>query len=157
MLKHLSWLALLFSISACTPANEQSSAAEAVKLVPQCIGSQSQCEINTVLANFSVKFSQVQLSDKIKTELPFVIQLSTLPHQGGKNKITKISAHLEGKDMFMGKVPVFFNKKEGSDVYSAQSLLASCHEELMDWRLWVTANIDGKSQSFFVDFTSQRL
>lgn len=157
VLKHLSWVALLFSISACNPAYEQSKVSDPITLVPQCIGSQSQCEINTELANFSVKFSQAKLSDKIITELPFAIELTSFAVQNGEINITEISAHLEGKDMFMGKVPVFFKKIEGSNVYSAQSLLASCHEEMMAWRLWITAKVEGENQSFFVDFTSQRL
>lgn len=71
--------------------------------------------------------------------------------------ISKVSAYLEGRDMFMGKVPVFFDKKDDSTIYLAEGLLASCTEDQMVWRLWITAETAGEEQTFFVDFMSQRL
>jgi hypothetical protein len=181
VLKQLPLVGFLLLISACEPISEQSSANIVSTLVPQCINSQSQCDINTDFAHFSVKFSQYQLSDNIKTELPFTIELTKLPRINSRNKseqttlqvtvpktehiteqgpeksITKISAHIEGKDMFMGKVPVFFQPTEKNDRYLAQGLLGSCSDEQMIWRLWVTVDMAEKTQTFFVDFTSQRL
>ena len=162
MLKQLPIVGFLLLLSACKPVSEQDSVNTLNPLVPLCIASQSQCQVNTELANFSIKFSQQQLSDKVKTELPFFIELTELVEssqsdQVAKENTTNISAYLEGKDMFMGKVPVFFEQSGKAGVYSAQSLLASCSEENMDWRLWITADISGKTQTFFVDFTSQRL
>jgi len=154
--KQLLSIAVLLLISACKPINEQEK--QTIPNEPaQCIKSQSECEIRTQNANFTVKFSQHKLSDTIKTELPFSIELHQSSHftQPAKQAIIKVSAYLEGKDMFMGKVPVFFNKE--SDIYLAESLLASCSEERMVWRLWITVDMIDNSQTFFVDFTSQRL
>ena len=165
VLKQLPLVSFILLISACKPVIEQDSANTLKPLVPLCIASQSQCQVNTELANLSIKFSQQQLSDKVKTELPFFIELAELTQsaeppqveQVTKQSITNISAYLEGKDMFMGKVPVFFEQTAKAGVYLAQSLLASCSDEQMVWRLWITADISGQTQTFFVDFTSQRL
>ncbi|MCJ8296076.1 MAG: hypothetical protein MJK15_16860 [Colwellia sp.] len=162
MLKQLPLVGFLLLLSACQPVSELDSVNGFNTLVPLCITSQSQCQVNTELANFSIKFSQQQLSDNVKTELPFLIELTELAEtvqseQVTKQSITNISAYLEGKDMFMGKVPVFFEQSGKEGVYSAQSLLASCSEEHMDWRMWITIELKGQEQTFFVDFTSQRL
>lgn len=156
----LKWLPLvgcLLFISGCKPVSEKSSENIASALVAQCIDSQSQCEINTEFANFNVKFSQHKLLDKVKTELPFFIELTPTSQQSPIQSITKVSAYLEGRDMFMGKVPVFFEPTDKDNVYLAQSLLANCSEEQMVWRLWITVELKDKTQTFFVDFTSQRL
>ena len=159
-------------LSACKPVNEQSSVSNKSDLVPQCIESQSICEVNTELGSFSIKLSQHQLSDKVKTELPFFIELSQVKQnseyvtdhsnkqgtpQSTEQSITNVSAYLEGKDMFMGKVPVFFEQGANEATYLAQSLLASCSEDQMVWRLWVTVAMAEQKKTFFVDFTSQRL
>ena len=155
-------------VSGCKPVAENSAVQINNPSALQCIKSQSQCEVTTKLANFSIKFSQQQLSDNVKTELPFFIELS-LPQesspksneqrtqQSNQKSITKVSAYLEGRDMFMGKVPVFFEQTATDNIYRAQSLLANCSEKQMVWRLWVTVIIKDQSQSFFVDFASQRL
>jgi hypothetical protein len=153
--KLLFFITISLSVVACKPASEQGKSLAQQMPLAQCIGSQSQCKIITEVANFSVKFSQLHLSDKIKTELPFVIDLALLDAE--QANITKVSAHLEGKDMFMGKVPVFFEQDHESSNYVAQSLLANCTEEQMVWRLWVTVTLAEQDQSFFIDFTSQRL
>ena len=157
VLKKLSVIGFLFLISACKPVSDQDATKRASALVAQCIESQNQCEINTELGNFSIKFSQHQLSAKVKTELPFFIELTQLPQQETMQSITKATAYLEGRDMFMGKVPIFFEPVSKNNVYLAESLLANCSEEQMVWRLWITVALEDKSKTFFVDFTSQRL
>jgi len=159
-------------ISGCKPVADKSTENTDNQLKSQCIDSQSQCEVSTDFGNFSIKFSQRQLSDRVKTELPFFIELSQLqtnayqsanpsneanPADNIPNTISKVSAYLEGRDMFMGKVPVFFEQEANEGIYLAQSLLANCSEEQMVWRLWVTVEVAEQTQTFFIDFTSQRL
>lgn len=151
-------------VSACvdntdTSKTNGSTANASEKSTPaQCINSQSQCEIATKSGSFLVKFSQINLSDKVKTELPFTIELSQMATDNPQLADTSnVSAYLEGKDMFMGKVPVFFKQGLKGNVLEAESLLASCSEEHMVWRLWVTTDVGGVPETFFVDFTSQRL
>lgn len=155
----LSYLFILvILLTACKPVQEQG--VDNNLIATQCITSQSDCQIATKLGNVSVKFAQHQLTDKVKTELPFIMELTVLPEKEAEVKqpsITKVSAYLEGRDMFMGKVPVFFQASEGGSSYQAESLLANCTEEQMVWRLWVTVEALEQQQTFFVDFTSVRL
>ena len=172
MLNKLFFSIFVLSISACKPVSEHNGQNTATKLIPQCINSQSICEIKTEFSSYIVKFSQHtsssnikgKLLDNITTELPFSIELSQINTQietkiqtNSELNTTKVSAYLEGRDMFMGKVPVFFEREGESNIYSAESLLASCSEDQMVWRLWVTIDMTGKTETFFVDFTSQRL
>ena len=175
MLKACSIIIFIVYLSACKPITEVSTVKhlterqETVKQevqeinAMQCISSQSQCDVETELGHFAIKFSQQQLGDNIKAELPFTIELSELStmtelpvsaSEQATAAISKVSAHIEGRDMFMGKVAVLF-AQNNSGIYSADSLLASCHAEFMVWRLWVTVEKAEAKQTFFVDFTSQ--
>jgi len=162
--KKIIFFGFILLTSGCKPVADKSAVNSDNLLKLQCIESQSRCKVSTEFANFSLKFSQQQLLDKVKTELPFFIELSLLQEgseksneQRAQKRITKVSAYLEGKDMFMGKVPVFFEQGSSEGIYLAQSLLASCSEEQMDWRLWITVEVAEQKQTFFIDFTSQRL
>jgi hypothetical protein len=170
--KKIIFVSFILLTSGCKPVVDKINANSDYLLIMQCIDSQSRCEVSTEFANFSLKFSQQQLLDKIKTELPFFIELSLFEKNSEQNvelsneetaakstqkSITKVSAYLEGKDMFMGKVPVFFKRETDDGTYLAESLLASCSEEQMVWRLWITVEMAEKKQTFFIDFTSQRL
>ncbi|MFQ3267260.1 MAG: hypothetical protein ACI89P_000253 [Colwellia sp.] len=165
VLKQFPLIGLLLILTACQPIGEENLTSNNSALVLQCIESQSRCEITTALGIFSIRFSQHQLLDTVKTELPFFIELSELTQiniankssQSTEQSITNVSAYLEGKDMFMGKIPLFFEQGANQGTYMAQSLLASCSEELMDWRLWITVDRGDLTKTFFVDFTSQRL
>ena|GEM_PF-868363 len=184
MLKQISVMVLIFFILACQPDSFQDNT-EQVVLNTQCIASQSQCEIITEKSRFSIKFSQENLLDTIKGETPFTIEilpLTFLPTKINESinitestlksgAITKVSGHLEGRDMFMGKVPVFFtpvstkapiHQATKSTItslkkiaYVAETQLANCMAEQMIWRLWVNVNRDGDTETFFIDFTSK--
>lgn len=149
----ISALALL---SACKPVSEQEVENAGSNATPTCIASQSLCEITINKSKYNLKFSQVNLMDKVKTELPFAIELSPAATDSS-DSITKVTGTLEGKDMFMGKIPVFFEKNSQSNQYLAQSLLASCSEDEMVWRLALSVEINGENETAVVDFTSQRL
>jgi hypothetical protein len=160
MIRILVVLVLIFTLLACKPVTQVSS--NDIQLQSSsfvCLVSQSQCNVNVDYGHFDIKFSQTTQEGKIKTELPFYIQL----HFDGldeTSQIQSVSSYLEGKSMFMGKIPVFF--KEGKvKTMVAESLLANCSEDIMTWRLWFTVEVlvAGKvqQQDFFVDFDSQRL
>ena len=78
MLRKIIFVGAVLFISACKPVADNGAIKNSSPSTLQCIESQSQCELNTELGNFSLKFSQQQLSDKIKTELPFFLELSYL-------------------------------------------------------------------------------
>ncbi len=138
-------------ISACEPTQEQANSEPLEQF--RCIASQTECNVVTKLANFSIKFSQHQLTDNIEAELPFTIELAVIDED--KNSITNISAHMEGRDMYMGKVPVLFKQNGNKTTYLAETMLASCSGGKMVWRLWITAETAEQQQPFFIDFTSQ--
>ncbi len=160
VLKFIFSIAVLTLTCACKPAQPVNDKASQTQKF-QCISSQNHCQIPTDFGNFSVKFSQFDLFDNVKTELPFAIELSNAAKTGTQMNtalsVTSVSAFLEGRDMFMGKVPVFFEKHSESKSYRAKSLLANCTEEQMVWRLWITLESLEQQQTFFVDFTSVRL
>lgn len=170
MIRIIIVILLIFNSLACEPISTVSNNRDIQQQLPFiCITSQSQCEVNSHYGRFNILFSQIAQDGKIKTELPFYIQLSftalTENKLGEKSleatgKINKIASYLEGKTMFMGKIPVFF-QETNTNALVAESLLASCSEEIMTWRLWFTVEIlvDGKiqQQGFFIDFDSQRL
>ena len=145
-----------------------------------CLTSQSKCTVTTKLGDFDVRFSQSNplpehtadntfkkkndaVIDQILTELPFSIIINKVNNTERSSQVITISGYLEGKDMFMGKVPVFFDKEADSQLFIATSLLASCSENTMIWRLWLTVKQGitkegaNKEQSFFIDFESLRL
>ncbi len=152
----------VFNALACKPVKQVSEKNNA-KLPNSfsCISSQNQCEVNAGFGRFSIQFSGEISQGRIKTELPFFIQVKLKDEKEG-NSIQKIESYLEGKDMFMGKIPVFFKLNENQpSVMTADSLLANCSEEVMTWRLWlqteVVINDKTEQQRFFIDFESERL
>jgi len=164
--KVIIYILVLFQLSACEKASKSTVSTKKQVTDAACLTTQSQCQVNTELGSFLVKFSQSQSNlskeglQQIQTEQPFSITLNSVNSDLSMNKIKAVSAYLEGKDMFMGKVPVLFNKEEVSDMFVASSLLASCSEDIMVWRLWLTvkmANQQDSEQSFFIDFESIRL
>ena len=135
------------------------------QIIPfQCISDQSQCEIITKFGAVLVKFNV----EKVLAELPFQIQLefkkdhllSDIPHP---KIINSVVGYMEGKTMFMGKIPLFFNRQlEGDEDYSfiAETMLGSCSEDRMTWRIWITLemiDVNYKDQkTFFIDVDSTR-
>ncbi len=68
------------------------------------------------------------------------------------NKPIKIkSARIEGRDMFMGIIPVQFNYITNIDLLG-ETTLGSCTSGYMVWRLIVNIDINGTSSSVFYDF-----
>jgi hypothetical protein len=151
--KLLCVFSVIFLISACEPTQEQTNSKPLEEL--RCIGSQTECFVATKLANFSIKFSQYQLTDNIEAELPFTIELAVIDEDKDKQNVAKVSAHMEGRDMYMGKVPVFFKQNDNKSAYLAETMLASCSGGKMVWRLWITTEMAEQQQQFFVDFTSK--
>lgn len=162
MIKVVTVILFIFNLLACNPIQQ---ASQKKSIHPQspfiCLASQSRCEVITELGTFVIQFSGQVDKGKIKTELPLKIQLS-FDAKIKPSQLKNVSSYLEGKTMFMGKIPVFFQMTEkNNNINIAETLLASCSEEVMTWRLWFTAEIEqaGKitQQGFFIDFDSQRL
>ena len=75
-----------------------------------------------------------------------------------------VVGYIEGKTMFMGKIPLFFNHQLQNNEHNqfiAETMLGSCSEDSMIWRLWLTlemADVNNKKHqtTFFVDVESTR-
>ncbi len=151
-----------FNLLACEPVQLASKkTAEEQEKIFTCLPSQSQCEINSEFGRFNIQFSGQVSQGKIKTELPFQIQIQ-FDAIDESYKLKTVMSYLEGKDMFMGKIPVFFESdQQKANIMVAESLLASCSEEQMTWRLWVEVEVfkgnKASQQRFFIEFDSQRL
>jgi len=159
MVKIIIVALLIVNVIACEPVQQAASREKTPQFSFNCITSQSECEIDTNFGTFFVQFSGQTVEGKLQTELPFNIQLS-LASNSKKTQLVKIDSYLEGKEMFMGKIPIFFNTDK-HNVAIAESLLANCAEEVMVWRLWfkIELSVAGETQqqNFFIDFDSQRL
>ncbi len=162
MIKIVIVILFAFHILGCEPVPLAANKIKPQQQVPfTCLSSQSQCEINSEFGYFKIQFSGEIEQGRIKTEMPFQIKLK-YDAKNEKYKLNKVSSYLEGKSMFMGKIPVFFQSDEKTgNIMIAETLLASCSEELMSWRLWLQLDIifedKIKQQTMFVDFESKRL
>ena len=132
----------------------------------QCVNSQTRCEVVTEFGTVSVKFNV----EKVLTELPFSIQVTLIKDakatEGFKSKNNlKVVGYMEGETMFMGKIPLFFDANaEGKHdgIHTAETMLGSCSEDIMTWRLWITLEEQGNTElnqqmTFFIDFDSTRV
>lgn len=95
-------LFLSFLLSACSPDNKSNVSADiAAAKVAQCIVGQSKCEFALTNAKAKVLFDV----EKIIAEQPF----NMLVKYQGQEKLKSITGYLEGVDMYMGKIPLFFD------------------------------------------------
>jgi len=144
------------TLSACNPT-EKTAEPVVTSTVFSCLTSQSSCVIDTELGQIRVEFSGETLQGKLKTELPFHIALQ-FEGINSADTLQGAQGHLEGITMFMGKVPVLFQQNKVGHRLVASSLLASCHKEVMQWRLWLQLEIihagGVKKQAVFIDFDS---
>jgi hypothetical protein len=174
MLKIYTLLTIIIvTLIACTPSKKSPS----LPVEPQCLKNQSKCAVETQFGKVNILFDK----DKVLTEDPFNIYLmleetNSVKERVVKNKkpkvkykIFKINSYMEGKEMFMGKIPIVFSPSRQKNVMVAKTLLGSCSEEKMVWRLWLTVffDIDNENitnnkqkdvyqETFFIDFISSR-
>lgn len=147
----------------------------------QCLASQSRCFFTSEFGQISVQFDR----EKIITEEPFNIIVKLLnTNKVAAQKINKafavekstpryqiesINSFMEGTNMFMGKIPLMFKENINKSTleqkfgeYKAHTMLGSCSEEQMIWRLWLTITIKDLKDNqltdkrIHVDFNASR-
>ena len=110
---------------------------------PKCLAKQSPCLINDKIGMFSITFNV----DEVIAEIPFTIFFN---YQSNSDyTVQKVIGFLEGKNMFMGKVPLFFNaanNAESRQVFNAETMVVACSEPNMVWNLWITVTLKNASQ-----------
>ena len=106
--KSLFIVSFLFSSAGCEP----NRVIEETKRPFQCIPSQSTCEVDTTFGTLLVKFNV----DKVLTERPFNIRVEFKKDHLLNDNIRPensytIVGYMEGKTMFMGKIPLLFTEE----------------------------------------------
>ncbi|MFS1438671.1 hypothetical protein [Shewanella sp. 10N.286.48.A6] len=68
--------------------------------------------------------------------------------------VTDVKMRIEGRDMFMGVIPVNLTAEKNSNPnhYKGSAIYGSCSSNYMVWRALVNYSIDGKPQSTWFDF-----
>ena len=64
---------------------------------------------------------------KVETPMTFTLQSTAL------SALSSVEGHLEGRDMYMGKIPLFFTYQNGKFV--AQTMVGACTESSMIWTM----------------------
>ena len=135
-------------LCACSePEAPEASATKANQLTqPSCISGQSSCALNTPFGTVDIAFNvRALIAEEAFT-------LFVLPEN---HHITSVTGYIEGDDMYMGKIPLFFAALTDSGD-QANSLFGSCAQDKMRWKVWLTFDgIDesGNSRSHTVFFT----
>lgn len=145
---------LIFLIVICTSSacGENNNTEQNKFIEPNCLISQSDCYLDTEEGRYELSFNV----EKVITESAFSLFLN----YQGDSRISKVSAYIEGKEMFMGKIPVFFSLVAPNQ-YKAETILGSCSKDQMVWRLWVEISLIDindtiTSKTIFYDFESTR-
>lgn len=163
MLKFRTVKCLLISLLIVCLGCEQNVDLDKKNIEPKCLTNQSVCEKSVMSGDFSILFN----TDPVITETPFNISLV----YRGKYRLKNISAHMEGKNMFMGKIPLFFEPQItkqitqpneqglGQVLYVANTMLGSCSEESMRWTIFFNVTLENSeseqvTEKIIVDFDS---
>jgi len=87
------------------------------------------------------------LIDPINTpsEKPLMVTLNS------NQAITNISMRIEGRDMFMGIIPVSLTKIQ-NNLYQGQLIFGSCSSNYMVWRVFVSFDYQQQSRTLIYDF-----
>jgi len=132
-------------LAGCMPIEKQNPFID-----PHCLLSQSQCQVTLALGTFDILFN-------VHTVVPEQ-EFKIIVKSKSPNKNLEIKGFLEGKDMYMGKIPLLFTQNQ-PQIFSASTMLGSCSEKEMIWRMWliiVDINHPEKIQKVFIDFKSFR-
>ena len=115
---------LTLLLAACSPQDKSTVILDANTTdTLRCIADQSHCQFELASGQVQVLFDV----DKIVAEQPFAMVLN---YQGAET-LTNINGYIEGADMFMGKIPLFFtvrspvNDKELNNQNSSTSALGN--------------------------------
>ena len=105
------------------------------------------------------QFSQGSCTKEINgVKITLLINPKTVPSEKNiqlklsVNKPVKIkSARIEGRDMFMGMIPIKFNSIKNKE-FLGDAILGTCASGYMVWRLIVNIDVNGTPSTVFYDF-----
>lgn len=133
-IKMLAVSIIILFICGCNKSVDQKESAS----LPVCQDFQSSCTLTLGDSRFEIVFDKI----KLRPEQPFTLYLSTNNRFSQNN----ISGYLEGVNMYMGKIPLFFEPTQSKNQLKAKSMFGSCSEKQMIWRLWVVETEVGSRQ-----------
>lgn len=133
-------LFLMFSCVACTPDKKQ----ETTPLV-----------IDNSLCNFHDAACKKQVAN---TQLSLLITPLSAPSEkpltltiSSSEAISNVKVRIEGRDMFMGIIPVNIVQTNESE-YNGELIFGSCSSNYMVWRTFVTFTKNGEQHVAIFDF-----
>ncbi|AQS36115.1 hypothetical protein Sps_00926 [Shewanella psychrophila] len=137
-------LILAFVCSACSPQQQAETALNTQILVEDislCNFSQASCDKQVAGIDLSLLITPFNTP----SEKPLTIELVS------SEAISDINMRIEGRDMFMGVIPVNLSKLNENQ-YNGQLIFGSCSSNYMVWRAFVTFTKNGAPHVAIFDF-----
>ncbi|MPY23903.1 hypothetical protein [Shewanella sp. YLB-07] len=137
-------LILAFLCSACSPQQQAETdfpASIFVKDTSLCNFSQASCNKQVTGINLSLLITPFNTP----SEKPLTIELAS------SEAINDVTMRIEGRDMFMGVIPVKLSKLNEKQ-YNGQLIFGSCSSNYMVWRAFVNFTKNGEPQVAIFDF-----
>jgi hypothetical protein len=106
-----------------------------------CQFSQGQCQLDMAGLKLAVELNP----SHAPSETPLTVKLTS------SDAIREVILRLEGRDMFMGIIPVKV-KGFSSTEYQGDFIYGSCSSHYMVWRLFISVNHQGSTKSGYIDF-----
>lgn len=97
---------------------------------------------NTISLSFTPKFAP--------SEVPIQVKINT------SQVVNNLSMRLEGRDMFMGIIPVTLSQKNNYE-YNASIIYGSCSSGYMVWRAFIHYEKDGQDYNLHFDFLADNI
>ncbi|NRB22905.1 hypothetical protein [Shewanella sp.] len=137
-------LVLAFLCSACSPQQPAKTGLNTPVFVEDtslCDFSQTSCNKQVAGINLSLLITPFNTP----SEKPLTIELAS------SEAINDVSMRIEGRDMFMGLIPVKLSKLNEKQ-YNGQLIFGSCSSNYMVWRAFVNFTKNGEPQVAIFDF-----
>lgn len=107
------------------------------------------CNFQVEPCSYEIGTTKAVLTSSIEKIAPEEVFEFSLQIPEAENAEIK-SAFIEGRDMYMGKIPIFFTSD--GDKYRSEVLLGACTEAKMVWRMTVNVVVDSHHQRLLYDF-----
>ena len=136
------WVLILLLVS-CSKDNSTKVEYQAFS----CTEFQSICEKEFVEGKLDIQFNVAKIMPETEVGIKLI---STI-----EKPIESITGFIEGKSMYMGKIPLLFSSIDNQGEVQTTFMLGSCSDPNMTWRTWIEVNFkDGSKRTFFFDFAS---
>ncbi|QYK03098.1 hypothetical protein [Shewanella psychrotolerans] len=141
-------IAFSFTLLGCSKVNEPATEAALSSAETPFSVDKTLCEFGLKACTKTVKGITITLAispPDTPSERPLDVYLDfTKP-------VDNLSARVEGRDMFMGIIPMKL-AQTAENRYQGKLIYGSCSSNYMVWRMFVSFNVDGKSQTVLFDF-----